>query len=55
MEDTRGLPGHPGWIPSPPPGLGDSHDEGCHAYGPDVGLRDSTLAVQELGSWGGHR
>lgn len=19
MEDTRGLPGHPGWIPSPPP------------------------------------
>lgn len=28
----------------------DSHDEGCHAYGPDVSLLDSTLAVQELRS-----
>lgn len=56
MVDTRGLRGHPGWIPSPlPPGLRDSHDEGCNAYGPDVGLWDGTLAFQELGSWGGHR
>ena len=37
--------------PPPPLRLENSHDEGCHAYSPDVGLWDGTLALQELGSW----
>lgn len=43
------------FLPACPPhrarARGDSHDEGCNAYGPDVSLRDSTLALQELWSW----
>ena len=41
--------------PNPQSTRGDSHDEGCNAYGPDVSLRDSALALQELRSWGRHR
>lgn len=52
---TDPRPAFPSRPPTPQSTRGDSHDEGCNTYGPDVSLRDSALALQELWSWGRHR